>query len=128
MALEHPAGADLSYSIIGAAIEVHRNLGPGLFESAYRSCLVYELERQRIRTQVEVPVPLMYRGIEINPGYRLDLLVDDAIVVEIKAIEALTSVHRAQLLTYLRLTGLKAGLLLNFHVAELRQGIRRVLL
>lgn len=128
MALLNPPGADITYVVIGSAIEVHRQLGPGLFESAYATCLVRELEMRGVNTRSQVPVPLRYKGIELGTGYRLDLLVGEQVIVEVKAVEALEAVHRTQLLTYLKLMELKTGLIVNFNVPELRQGIRRVLL
>ena len=118
----------LTREIIGAAIEVHRNLGPGLLESAYVKCLTHELCLKRIPFKREWPLPVIYKGIRLDCTYRLDLLVGDAVVVEIKSVEALTPIHEAQLLTYLKLGGWKVGLLINFNVEVLRAGIlRRVL-
>jgi len=118
----------LTREIIGAAIEVHRHLGPGLLESAYRRCLMQELSLRGIPWKQELALPLSYKGISLDSGYRLDLLVDDAIVVETKAVESLAKVHEAQLLTYLRLGGWTVGLLINFNVDVLRNGIRRKVL
>lgn len=118
----------ITESIIGAAIEVHRHLGPGLLESAYRHCLVHELRLRGLTAAAEVPIDLEYKGLRVPASYRLDLLVADRVVVEVKAVDQVTPVHEAQLLTYLRLSGHKAGLLLNFKVKLLRDGItRRVL-
>ena len=116
---------ELSYRIIGAAIEVHRTLGPGLLESTYRECLCRELSLRGINFRRECGVPLEYKGIKLDCGYRMDLLVQDLVVVEIKAIEALAAVHDAQLLTYLRVGGWKVGLLINFNVVVLKDGIHR---
>jgi GxxExxY protein len=116
---------ELSQSVIGAAIEVHRALGPGLLESAYAECLCRELSLRQIAFLREVPLPLEYEGLRLDCAYRLDLLVENAIVIEIKAIDALLPIHEAQLLTYLRLGGWKVGLLINFNVPLLKQGIRR---
>jgi len=118
----------LTKEIIGAAIEVHRHLGPGLLESAYRSCLMRELLLRQIPFKHECPLPLTYKGITLDSGYRMDLLVADAVVVEIKSVEALIPVHEAQLLTYLKVGGWKVGLLINFNVELLRDGIRRKVL
>jgi len=118
----------LTREIIAAAIEVHRHLGPGLLESAYRRCLMQELSLRGIPWKQELALPLSYKGISLDSGYRLDLLVDDAIVVETKAVESLAKVHEAQLLTYLRLGGWTVGLLINFNVDVLRNGIRRKVL
>ena len=111
--------------VIGAAIEVHRQLGPGLLESAYEECLADELGARRIRFARQVALPVMYRGRPLNHGYRIDFIVDQ-VILEIKAVEHILPVHRAQLLTYLRLKHLPAGLLLNFHAALLRDGIVRI--
>ncbi len=111
--------------VIGAAIEVHRTLGPGLLESAYKQCLMQEFEERGIPYEVEKPVPIVYKGRPILCGYRLDLLVAGCVVVELKAVEELLPIHEAQLLTYMRLAGLKTGLLLNFNVRLMREGIRR---
>lgn len=115
----------MTQEIIGAGISVHRELGPGLLESAYQQCMRQELTLRGIPFQCEVPIPLQYRGIRLQAGYRLDLLVADTVVVEVKAIEALAPIHEAQLLTYLRLGGWNIGLLMNFNVVVLKDGIRR---
>ena len=115
----------LTREIIGAAIEVHRHLGPGLLESAYLQCLTRELSLKGIPFKREWPLPLEYKGVRLGCSYRLDLLVSDAVVVEIKSVEALTSIHDAQLLTYLKLGGWKVGLLINFNVEVLKTGIHR---
>ena len=112
--------------IIGAAIEVHRHLGPGLLESAYESCLVFELKQLGFTVEQQRPLPVIYKGMVLECGYRLDLVVEDAVIVELKAVEQLTAIFEAQLLSYLRLTGKKAGLLINFHVPVLKNGIRRI--
>ncbi len=120
--------ADLTHSIIGCAIEVHRELGPGLLESAYEACLLHELATAGVRCQRQVPLPVVYKGVQIECGYRLDLLVEDEVVVEIKSIEKIDRIHEAQLLTYMRLAGKRVGLLINFNVKVLKDGvIRRVL-
>jgi GxxExxY protein len=116
----------LSNVIIGAALRVHDELGPGMLESAYEACLMFELLDQGLRVEREKPLPLVYRGRRLDCGYRLDLLVEDAIIVEVKAIERLERVHAAQLLSYLRQTKLKLGLLFNFNVKWLQDGIKRV--
>lgn len=115
----------LTREIIGAAIEVHRNLGPGLLESAYRRCLMRELFLRGIQFRNECPLPLEYKGLKLDSGYRLDLLVEDAVVVEAKSVESLARIHEAQLLTYLKLGGWTVGLLINFNVDVLKNGIRR---
>ena len=118
----------LTSEIIGAAIEVHRHLGPGLLESAYLQCLTRELCLKEIPFKREWPLPLEYKGVRLACSYRLDLLVGDAVVVEIKSVEALTLIHDAQLLTYLKLGGWKVGLLINFNVELLKTGIHRKVL
>ena len=116
----------LSERVIGAAIEVHRELGPGLLESAYRICLGHEFELRRIPYQREVSIPVKFKGLALDCGYRLDFIVGTCLILEIKAVEELHPVHTAQLLTYLRLSDTRLGLLLNFHVPVLKQGVRRV--
>jgi GxxExxY protein len=114
--------------IIGAAIEVHRNLGPGLLESAYEECLRHELHLRGLDFKRQVALPLLYKGLKLDCGYKLDLIVQDQVILELKAVEKLLPIHEAQLLTYLRLTGKRVGLLINFNVPLLTQGIvRRVL-
>jgi GxxExxY protein len=115
----------LTHEIIGASIEVHRNLGPGLLESAYRKCLRRELLLRGIPYRKEYPLPLEYKGIRLECGYRVDILVGGAVAVEVKSIQALAPVHDAQLLTYLRLGGWRVGLLINFNVVVLKDGIHR---
>ncbi len=119
---------DLTDSIIGAAIEVHRALGPGLLESAYQACLVRELESRGTAVEQQRPVSVMYKGVQIDCGYRLDLLVAGKVVVELKTVDALEAVHEAQLLTYMKLAHCRVGLLINFNVSRLTDGVvRRVL-
>jgi GxxExxY protein len=117
---------EIGHLIIGAAIKVHSVVGPGLLESAYETCLVYELEKHRIAVRRQVPIPIKYEDLKIDNGYRVDLLVDDQVVVELKAIESILPVHRGQLLSYLRLGSFRLGYLLNFHVAHMRDGIVRM--
>lgn len=119
---------DISSAIIGAAIEVHRTLGPGLLESAYEQCLAHEFSLRQIPFQRQKPLEIDYKGIRLDCTYRLDFVVADMVVVEIKAIEILLPIHQAQLLSYLKLGGWKLGLLINFHVPLLREGIKRVVL
>ena len=116
---------DLTRKIIGAAIEVHRLLGPGLLESAYEECLCKELALRDIRHERQKPVPVVYKGVKLECGYRIDILVDCRIVVELKAIEKIAPIHEAVVLTYLKLSGNRVGLLINFHVPILKEGIRR---
>lgn len=118
----------LSKIIIGAAIEVHKRLGPGLLESAYEECLAYELSQQQIRFERQKGVPVVYKTARLDCGFRVDLLIENLVVVELKAVEMLTAVHDAQVLTYLKLTGCKLGLLINFNVVRVRDGIRRLVL
>ena len=115
----------LTGEIIAAAIEVHRHLGPGLLESAYQQCLARELALREIRYGREWPLPLEYKGLRVKCGYRIDFLVADSVVVEIKSVEAIAPVHHSQLLTYMRIGGWKVGLLINFNVLVLKNGIHR---
>ncbi len=115
-------------AVIGAAIEVHKALGPGLLESAYEECLCRELELRGVSFKRQVPLPVTYKGIDLDCGYRLDILVEDLVVIEIKTVEEVLPIHEAQLLTYLKLGGWQVGLIINFNVPLLKQGIfRRVL-
>ena len=125
--IEHPTNAT-SEKTIGAAIEVHRHLGPGLLESSYHACLCHELELRGISYRSQVVLPLEYKGVQIAKGYVIDLLIEDSLVVEIKSVDKLLPIHSSQLMTYMRLQKVSCGLLLNFNVAILPQGIRRVLL
>ena len=117
----------LTGQIIGAAIEVHKQLGPGLLESTYLACLCHELELRGILFECQKPLPLEYKGIRLDCGYRIDLLVAGSVIVEIKSVEALAPIHEAQLLTYLKLTGIKVGFLINFNVVVLKNGLRRLM-
>ena len=119
---------ELSHSIIGAAIEVHKLLGPGLLESAYEECLAREFVLRTIAFERQKPAPVVYKEVKLECGYRMDFLVEGRIVVELKAVEALAPVHEAIVLTYLRLSGCKLGLLINFNVTALKDGIRRFVL
>jgi GxxExxY protein len=116
----------LTEAVIGAAMQVHSALGPGLLESAYRACMVHELHRRGFRVRAELPLPISYDGLRIDVGYRIDLLVEDTTIVELKAVEKLLRIHEAQLLSYLKLSGLCVGLLVNFCVPHLRLGIKRM--
>ena len=118
---------DITDLVIGAAIEVHRTLGPGLLESAYQECLYYELQRKKLLVRKEIALPIVYKEVKLNHGYRIDLLVEDRIVIEIKTVECFTDVHLAQVLTYLRLGGFELGLLINFHTTLLKNGIKRII-
>jgi GxxExxY protein len=119
---------ELSNIIIGKAIEVHKTLGPGLLESAYQECLFYELINSGLKVEKEKPMPIIYKEIKLDHGYRIDLLVENLVVIELKTVDAFTDVHTAQILTYLKLGNYKLGLLLNFHTAVLKEGIKRFVL
>jgi GxxExxY protein len=116
----------ITEQIISAAVEVHRALGPGLLESAYEACLVFELRAHGLRVEQQKPLPVTYKNVKLECGYRLDLVVADCVIVEIKAVDKLNSVHEAQLLSYLKLSNYRVGLLLNFHCTMLKNGIRRL--
>jgi GxxExxY protein len=118
---------ELSKIILGCAIEVHKQLGPGLLESAYQECLFYELAQAGLNVVKEKPMPIVYKDVKLDHGYRIDLLVNNKVVIEIKTVEQFTEVHTAQVLTYLKLGNYKLGLLLNFHVTSLKNGIKRVI-
>ncbi len=123
--LEHE---ELTEEIIGAGIEVHRHLGPGLLESAYQKCMVHELELRKLEVQFEVSLPIEYKGIKVEPAYRMDLVVNGLVIVELKVVDKLLPIHESQRLTYLKLSSQKVGLLMNFQVPVLKDGIiRRVL-
>ncbi|MBI4732177.1 MAG: GxxExxY protein [Chloroflexi bacterium] len=117
----------ITEAIIGAAIDVHRALGPGLLESAYQACLAYDLIECGHKVEQQKSLPVVYKGVHVDAGYRLDLLVDDAVIVEIKSVDTLAPIHEAQLLSYLKLSGCKVGLLINFNVKMLKNGIRRLI-
>lgn len=119
---------ELSNRTIGCALRVHRGLGPGLLESTYEQCLAYELRVINIEFKLQYPVPVEYKGIRLDCGYRVDLLVDDRLIVELKSVEQIKGIHEAQLLTYMKLAGIKTGLLINFNVGRLKDGIRRFVL
>jgi GxxExxY protein len=116
----------LTGKIIGAAIDVHRALGPGLLESAYETCLNYELRLRKLKVESQKPIPIFYKDVMLDCGYRADLVVEDQIIVEIKSVSALASIHESQLLSYLKLADCKIGLLINFNVKYLKEGIRRM--
>jgi len=118
---------ELSNLVIGCAIKVHSALGPGLLESAYQECLFYEISNRGVFIEKEKPMPLLYEAVKMECGYRVDLMVDGKLIIEVKSVEALNEVHLAQVLTYLRLSNCKLGLLLNFKVARMRDGIKRVI-
>ncbi|MFN0134852.1 MAG: GxxExxY protein [Phycisphaerae bacterium] len=118
----------LTAAVIGAAIEVHKVLGPGLLESAYETCLCHELSLRSVSFERQVALPVPYKGLKLDAAYRLDLVVERALIVELKAVERIEEIHKAQLLTYMRLSGLRKGLILNFYVPYLRDGIVRMVL
>ena len=117
---------ELSQIIIGCAIKVHKNLGPGLLESAYEECLYYELTKAGLNVEKQRPMPLIYEEVKLDCGYRVDLIVEKKVIIEVKSVEVLNDVHLAQILTYLKLADCKLGLLINFNVARLKEGIKRV--
>jgi GxxExxY protein len=119
---------EISEIVIGAAIKVHRSLGPGLLESAYSHCLLYELTKAGLYVEREKPLPLLYERIKLECGYRADLIVENKVVIEAKSVEGLNEIHFAQVLTYLKMSGCKLGLLINFNVLRVKDGIRRVVL
>ena len=121
----HPT-TKITETVIGAAIEVHRELGPGLLESAYQACLEYELGQRHVKFSRQVPLPVTYRNVKVHCGYRLDFLVEDRVIVEVKSVEQLAPIHAAQLITYLKLMRCPVGLLLNFNVTAMHRGIRRL--
>jgi GxxExxY protein len=116
----------LTGKIIGAAIDVHRTLGPGLLESAYGACLIYELRLRRLKTESQKAIPIFYKDVMLDCGYRVDLIVNDQVIVEIKSIAGISGIHEAQLMSYLKLSSCRYGLLINFNVKLLREGIRRL--
>jgi len=114
--------------IIGFAIEVHRQLGPGLLESAYEECLCYELKQSGINFRRQVPLPVVYKSMRLDCGYRIDVVAEDCVILELKTVERLMPIHEAQILTYLKLSGIRTGLLLNFNSPALKDGMRRIML
>ena len=117
---------EVSGSVVDAAIKVHTALGPGLLESTYEACLVYELRKRGRKVFSQVELPVVYEDVRLDVGYRIDVLVDDCIIVELKAVDKILPIHEAQLLSYLKLSGHKVGLLINFNVTRLKQGIKRL--
>ena len=117
---------NLTSKVIGACIEIHRQLGPGLLESAYEECLCFELGEAGVRYERQRPLPIVYKGVRLDLAYRLDVVVEDRVLIELKAVDSLLPVHEAQVITYLKLTGLPLGLLINFNVPVLKQGIKRL--
>lgn len=123
--MEQQQSDPLTGAVIGCAIEVHRTLGPGLLESTYEQCLARELDLQHIPFRLQVPLAVEYKGIRLDCGYRIDLLVADSLLLELKSVEQLTNIHQAQILTYLKLARIRTGLLINFNVEKLKDGIKR---
>jgi len=119
---------DLSNRVIGCAIQVHRELGPGLLESTYEQCVAYELNQAKIPFKIQHPIPVSYKEIKLDCGYRVDLLIDDQLIVELKSVEQLSKIHEAQVLTYMKLANIRIGLLINFNVQILKKGIKRFVL
>ena len=119
---------ELSNKIIGCAIDVHRELGPGLLESTYEQCLAYELSRAKIPFKLQVELPVQYKAIRLDCGYRIDVFIDDRVIVELKSVDQLLKIHEAQVLTYMKLARVGVGLLINFNVDVLRKGVRRFVL
>jgi GxxExxY protein len=117
---------ELSYKILGTAIELHKNVGPGLLESAYENALTFDLQELGLRVQQQVPMPFVYKNVKLEVGYRIDLIVENKVLIEIKSVENLMPVHFSQTLTYLKLSGLKLGLLINFNTKILKEGIHRI--
>ena len=124
--MDHKKINEVSGCVVDAAMKVHTALGPGLLESAYEACLVYELRKRNRKAFSQVGLPVMYEDVKLDVGYRIDVLVDNMVIVELKAIEKILPLHEAQLLSYLKLSGKKVGLLINFNVKYLKQGIRRM--
>jgi len=120
--------AELTEIIIGAAIDVHKVLGPGLLESAYEECFSYELDLRGVLTERQKSLPLVYKGLKLDCGYRMDVVADSRVLIELKSIEKIMPIHEAQLLTYMKLSGLRTGLLINFNVTILKEGLRRMVL
>jgi len=117
---------DISGQVIDAAMKVHKALGPGLLESAYQACLAYELRKRGLSVIIQVPLPIVYEEVHLEVGYRMDLVVEDVVLVELKAVESIAPIHKAQLISYLKLSGHKVGLLINFNVELLKQGVTRL--
>jgi len=118
----------LAHEVVDAAFRVHKSLGPGLLESVYETCLVYELKKRGVRVESQVSLPVTYEHVRLESGLRLDILVEKKVIVEVKSVEKVTPLHEAQLMTYLKLTGIRLGLLLNFNVPYARDGIRRIVI
>ena len=120
------AGSLLTGKIIGAAIEVHKALGPGLLESAYEACLIYELRLRRLKVEHQKPLPIFYKDVLLDCGYRLDIVVEEEVIIEVKSVSNIAPIHEAQLLSYLKMSDYKTGLLINFNIQLLKDGVRRM--
>ena len=118
----------LTGKVIGCAIEVHKSLGPGLLESAYEQCLAHELKLNNIKFKLQLSLPIAYKGINLECGYRIDMLIENNLILELKSVDQLTNIHMAQILTYMKLSGIRNGLLINFNVEKLKDGIKRLIL
>jgi GxxExxY protein len=118
----------ITYEVIGAAYKVHSALGPGLLESAYEVCLEYELLKKGFKVERQKPLPVVYEEVKLDAGYRIDLLVEDAVIIELKAVEEIAPIHQAQIMTYLKLSKRRLGLLMNFNVADMKKGIKRIIM
>lgn len=118
----------LTGKVIGCAIEVHKNLGPGLLESAYEQCLAHELKLNNIEFKLQLPLPVTYKGVNLDCGYRIDILVEDKLILELKSVDQLANIHAAQILTYMKLANIRKGLLINFNVEKLKDGIKRLVI
>jgi len=116
---------EITCKIIGCAIEVHKHLGPGLLESAYEECLIFELQNSGLRVESQKPVPVIYKEKKLDYGYRIDILIENVVLIELKSVDALNPVHEAQILTYMKFAGIRTGLLINFNIKMLRNGLRR---
>ncbi len=119
---------EITSQVINAAIKVHRSLGPGLLESAYEKCLYYELSKSNLKVEMQKPMPLVYDNVRLDAGYRIDLLIEDMVIIELKAVESVHNIHHAQVLTYMKLSGCRVGLIINFNVPLLKNGIKRFIL
>ena len=125
-AKSHKTFSQLSHRVIGCAIEVHRQLGPGLLEAVYEQCLAHELRLKLIEFQIEWPLPVTYKGVRLDCGYRIDLLIEHSLIVELKSVEQLQGLHQAQLITYMKLAKIDEGLLINFNTEQLKHGLRHL--
>lgn len=118
----------IASQVVDSAFKIHKNFGAGLLESAYEACLIHELKKRGLKVESQVPVPIVYEGVDIEVGFRIDLLIENRLIVELKAVEAILPIHEAQILTYLKVTGNRLGLLINFNVPLIKKGIKRIIL